>query len=99
MIEEIQICGTGQVQPNNWHRSLQFKVDGKWFGTWADYYGPISTDYENNLATSMIYMTFSQGTPVHVKATTNWHPLFEKCGVSDGRIFNSNAGDFIRISR
>jgi hypothetical protein len=47
----------------------------------------------------MIYMAYSQGAKVHVKATTIWHPLFEKCGVSSGSIFDSNGGDFIRLSR
>jgi hypothetical protein len=26
VIEEIQICGTGDVLPNNWRRSLQFRI-------------------------------------------------------------------------
>ncbi|WP_114787394.1 hypothetical protein [Vibrio tetraodonis] len=98
VIEEIQICATGETTNNSWFRSLQFKVDGQWFGIWADYYGG-ANDYENNLSTSMIYMAYSQGSPIHVKANIGWHPLFEKCGVSDGRIFDSKAGDFIRLRR
>ena len=33
VIEKIKICGTS-LGINNWHRTLQFKVDGQWFGLW-----------------------------------------------------------------
>lgn len=97
-IEEIQICATGETGNSFWARTLQFKVDGKWFGTWADYYGS-STDYENTISTSLIFMAYSQNLPVHIKASDSWHYLFNRCGVSQGHIFNSTGGDFIRISR
>ncbi|WP_076589857.1 hypothetical protein [Vibrio ostreicida] len=97
-IEEIQICATGEQSNNSWFRTLQFKVDNKWFGIWADYYGG-ANDYENNMSTSMILMAYSQNLTIHIKARQSWEPLFTKCGVSEGSIFDSAAGDFIRIRR
>ncbi|EFP95192.1 hypothetical protein [Vibrio caribbeanicus] len=93
IIEEIQICGTG-TDEHNWARTLQFKVDGKWFATWADYYGQ---DYDNNISTSLLFMAASQKLSVHIKATAPWHTYQKKCGITDGKIFHKSSGDFIRI--
>ena len=94
VIEEIQICGTGGS--NNWVRTLQFKVDGKWFGTWADRYGKVE-DFDNTISTSLVFMAASQKLPVHIKATEPWSFSHTKCGVTDGKIFHQISGDFIRI--
>ncbi|WP_341661737.1 hypothetical protein [Vibrio sp.] len=97
VIEEIQICATG-LSSNNWIRTLQFKIDGKWFATWADHYNK-EGGYDNTISTSMVYMAYSQKLPVHIKATESWHDRMKKCGASEGAIFHALAGDFIRISR
>ena len=96
IIEEIQICGTGNAGNHDMQRSLQFKIEDKWFGIWADHYGR-AEDYDDNLSTSLLFMAASQKLSVHVKATSPWHPYQKKCGVTDGKIFQANAGDFIRI--
>ena len=100
VIEAIKICGTGARGYNNngvdWARTLQFKVDGKWFGTYADYFGS-PNDNDNNISTSLVFMAYSQKLPLHIKATDAWHNNMKKCGVSEGAIFQRNAGDFISI--
>ena len=96
VIKEIQICGTGTKGPN-WSRTLQFKVDGKWFGTWADHVGG-AIDYDDTISTSLVFMAASQKLPVHIKATEPWVNLFKNCGVNEGAVFYRNNGDFIRIS-
>lgn len=98
MIEEIQICGTGTSGPgSNWARTLQFKVDGKWFATWADHIAGVK-DWDDRISTSLVFMAASQKLPVHIKATEHWVNLFKTCGVNEGAVFNRNHGDFIRIS-
>ena len=98
VIEEIQICGTGNAGNHDMQRSLQFKIEDKWFGIWADY-GGANDVYDNSLSASMIFMAYSQNAIVHVKANQGWGPAFKKCGVSDGKGFGRHAGDFIRLSR
>ena len=95
IIEEIRICGTGTGEPG-WARTLQFKVDGKWFATWADFYGN-TEGYDNNISTSLLFMAASQKLSVHIKANTPWHPYHKQCGITGGKIFHKNSGDFIRI--
>lgn len=95
VIEKIKICGTS-LGINNWHRTLQFKVDGQWFGLWADHYGT-SNDYDDNLSTSLVLAAYSQKLPIHIKATNAWHNNMKKCGVNEGAIFHGKAGDFISI--
>ena len=97
IIEKVKICGTGK-NGDDWVRTLQFQIDGKWFGTYADHMGT-ARDLDNSMTTSLIFMAYSQKLPVHIKATAGWNPLTIKCGVTDGNIFHRNAGDFIEISR
>ncbi|MCY9844196.1 hypothetical protein [Vibrio caribbeanicus] len=95
VIKEIKICATGAVN-DDFMKVLQFKIGDQWFGTWADHYGR-AEGYDDNLSTSLLFMAASQRLSVHVKATSTWHPYHKKCGVTDGKIFFANAGDFIRI--
>ena len=97
IIEKIKICGTG-TNGANWARTLQFRVHGQWFGTWADHIG-VPNDSDDTISTSLIFMAYSQKLPVHIKATDPWNPLMTKCGVTDGKVFHRSAGDFIEISR
>ena len=97
IIEEIHICGTGN-RGHDMYRTLQFKIEDKWFGIWADF-GGVHDTYDDSLSASMIFMAYSQNAIVHVKATHGWEPEFKKCGVSDGKGFGRQAGDFIRLSR
>nr|WP_321277963.1 hypothetical protein [uncultured Vibrio sp.] len=95
-IEQIQICGTGT---KGWARTIQFKVNGKWFGIYADYHSGSGRDYDNNISTSMLYMAFSQNLEIDIKATDTWKNIYKKCGINQGAVFHQNAGDFIRLSK
>jgi len=97
-IEEIQICGAGSRSGAHLVRTLQFKVDGKWFGTYADYSG-YSVDYDHNISTSLVMMAYAQNLIVHINATDSWTSSFNNCGASGGATFNDTKGDFIRISK
>ncbi|MCE0494152.1 hypothetical protein [Vibrio salinus] len=98
-IEQIQICGTGHENSGNWMRTLVFKIDGKWFGIYANFYNSTATDYDSNITASMIYMAFAQNLEVHIKATSNWETYYSNCGLTDGHIFHGKAGDFISLSK
>lgn len=95
-IEEIQICGTGNEGAGDWIRMLQLKIDGKWFGIYADFYAHNTGDVDNEISTSMLYMAFSQNITVNIRATDAWE---KKCGIPEGAMFHGNAGDYIRLSR
>ena len=96
-IDEIKICGTGI---KGWIRTLQFKIDNKWFGTYSDYnYGVGSTDHDDDQSTSLIMMAYAQNAVVDVRFTTAWGSAHNKCGVSQGATFRGNAGDYIKLSR
>ncbi|MGF1763859.1 hypothetical protein [Aliivibrio kagoshimensis] len=96
-IEEMQICGTGSQSGNQWIRTLQFKIDGKWFSTWADNYGTSNSDLDNSISSSVLMMAYSQNLMVEIRATEAWHAVHNKCGVTSGAIFHGNAGDYIRL--
>ena len=96
IIEKIRICGTG-VTGSDWKRTLQFRINGTWFGTYADYYNSSATDYNNELATSVVLLAYSQSKPVHIKATHAWSEFFTPCGIDSGYVFHSNSGDFIGL--
>ena len=97
VIEEIQICAIGPNNPG-WKKVVQFKVDGQWFGFWADHYGT-SNDYDDNLSASLVFMAYSQRLPIHIKATNSWEKDMKHCGITEGASFHQRASDFIRISR
>jgi hypothetical protein len=96
IIEKLRVCGTGETG-SSWRRTLQFKIDGVWFGTFADYYSATATDYDNDIASSLIISAFTQSRPVRIRATKAWDSRLAKCGVSSGYVFHSNAGDFIEL--
>ncbi|MCL6270761.1 hypothetical protein M3P05_12585 [Sansalvadorimonas sp. 2012CJ34-2] len=101
VIEEIQICGTGSglMPGQGWIRTIQFKIDGKWFGLAADYYGHPTGDVDNEISVSLIYMAYAQNLVVDIKATDPWWDFHKACGVSQGAQFHGSAGDYIRIAR
>ena len=98
VIEEIKICGTGLTSTTRWIRNLQFKVDGLWFGIYADRHAD-SLDRDNNITTSLLLMAYSQNLTIEVKATESWESSFKKCGNSQGAAFHGKGGDYIRLSR
>ena len=98
VIEEIKICGTGNTGSQRVSRTLQFKVEGKWFATYADYTG-YTADRDNNISTSLIMMAYAQSLTVHIKANGPWDSHVNRCGVTSGAIFHEAAGDFIRLAR
>lgn len=77
-------------------RTLQFKIDGKWFGTYADQHGG---SYDNNQTTSLVMMAYAQNSIIDVHFTNSWPALFTKCGVTQGAVFYITAGDYIKFSR
>ncbi|WP_415882106.1 hypothetical protein [Neptuniibacter sp. QD34_54] len=98
VIEELKICGTGHGN-HKWIRTIQFKVDGLWFGTYADYYSSEGRDYDNSLTSSLLMMAFSQNKKITINATDSWSSDYHKgkCGVSEGFVFHNNVGDYIRF--
>jgi hypothetical protein len=98
LIEEIRVCGTGKTSGPRWRSTLQFKVAGKWFGTYADYYDTASgADRDNSLITSIVMLAYSQMKPVHVVATDSWSSTFSQCGNSTGHVLHDHGGDYISI--
>lgn len=100
-IEEVKICGTGNTGSYRWIRTLQFKVDNKWFGTYADNFfsGGGSTDLDNNQTTSLVMMAYAQNLVIEINATDIWSSIHKVCGSETGHIFDDNAGDYIKLSR
>ena len=96
VIEKLRVCGTGE-SGSDWKRTLQFRINGIWFGTYADYYNFTATDFDNDLATSIVFLAYSQKKPVSIKATHPWSHRFTPCGISSGHVFHSNSGDFIEL--
>ena len=97
VIEEIKVCGAGKRAGEGWARVLLFKVDGKWFGTYAEYAGS-PNDHDNNISTSLIFMAYSQNAKIEIKATDTWSSnFFQGCGVTEGGVFHDKAGDYIRL--
>ncbi|MDW6005024.1 hypothetical protein [Vibrio mangrovi] len=97
-IEQLQICGTGWSN-QSWLKTLQFKIQDKWFGVYADYYSETDHDYDDNISPSMIFMAFSQNLVVHVKATQDWTEIFNKCGHTGAVFHGGHAGDYIELIR
>ncbi|MBL4830981.1 MAG: hypothetical protein JKY55_13990 [Aliivibrio sp.] len=99
-VDVLRMCGTGNTSSNGWIRTLQFKVNGKWFGTYADYnYSAGSTDYDNSQTTSLVLMAYAQKEVVEVNFTRKWSGEFTKCGNETGNVFYGEAGDYIQLSR
>lgn len=92
VIQEVKICATGD---GNWARLLQFKVNGAWFGTYADYH---AANYDNNITTSLVLMAYSQKAEVEVDFNSPWTELFGRCGVKQGKVFYFKSGDYISLS-
>ncbi|MGF1763860.1 hypothetical protein [Aliivibrio kagoshimensis] len=96
-IDKIRMCGTGE---SGWIRTVQFQINGKWFGTYADHhYGAGGTSYDNNQTTSMLFMAFSQAKVVEINANGGWDKYFTKCGQANGITFHGRGGDYIQLSR
>lgn len=96
VIEELKICGTGAQSGARWSKILMVKIDGKWFGTYAEHYGS-EKDYDDNLSTSILLTAFSQNLVVKIKATDNMDPSLANCGKVEGKMFHSNGEDYISI--
>ncbi|WP_160060586.1 hypothetical protein [Psychromonas sp. L1A2] len=94
-IDEIILCELGG---DKWVKTLQFKVNNQWFGIYADYF-KTGNSYDNNIATSLIYMAYSQESVIKIKASGNWDNAFTVCGVAKGSIIYRIDGDYIRLSR
>lgn len=98
-IDEIKICGTGHTKTPRWIRTLQFKIDNKWFGTYSEYHNRDSSDYDNDQTTSLLMMAYAQNSIVEIRATDRWSDNHNKCGITEGGVFHDNAGDYIKLAR
>lgn len=98
LVTDIMVCGTGGANSNNWIRTILFKVDSKWFGTYADYYSGSQPDYDNDLTTSLLMMAYTTGKNVKVKFSDEWNSAFSVCGIPTGSVFHATAGDYFRVS-
>ncbi|WP_298940360.1 hypothetical protein [uncultured Psychromonas sp.] len=94
-IDEIILC---ELAGDEWVKTLQFKVNNQWFGIYADYF-KTGNSYDNNMATSLIYMAYSQESVVKIKASGNWANAFTACDVASGSIIYRTKGDYISLSR
>jgi len=95
-IEEIINCGTGQTGNPSWKQYLLFKLsDGNWFGIYADYGGSAASDYDSNVATSMVLMAFSSKLPLKIRFN---HHIGTYCGESVA-MFWANKDDYMKIAR
>lgn len=102
VIEVMRLCGYGVQAGNRWARTLQFRIDGKWFAIFADYNGSSSAAYfehDDNHSMSLLMLAYSQQKVVDIKATYPWNANLTQCGASSvGAAFYENAGDYIQIS-
>lgn len=92
-IEEITVCSAGVNE--SWARILQFKLEGKWFGTYADWYAPTASDYDDNIVTSLVLTAFSTNQIVSINAN---HAQLTYCG-NVTSMLHTNAGDYIKITK